>query len=113
MSSMADIYKAAINFASYFDKLSTWFMKLGSYCPRYAEYQFLFADAPGLQKALCEFYATVIRFCTRSIQIVQRTGMSFFLNLVISLNSQGPISLGPKITPEYPLLSCSNLDLRS
>lgn len=97
-----DNHKAASNYASYFDKLSKWFIKLEGCCPRYAEYQFLFADAPGLQKALCEFYATVIRFCTRSIKIVQRTGKFTILNLVSSSRSKiqlfgSYVTFGPEI----------------
>lgn len=90
--SSTDIYKAASNFASYFDKLSKWFIKLESCFPRYTEYQFLFGGAPRLQRALCEFYATVIRFCQKSIQIVQRTGEVLFFLCLYSKESAAELT---------------------
>jgi hypothetical protein len=44
------------------------------YCPRYSEYHVLYPDSLRLQKALTSFYATVVRFCTRAIQVIERTG---------------------------------------
>lgn len=66
--------KAVSNFSSYFDKLSEWFMKLRNDCPRFSEYQLLYADAPSLRLALSAFYATVIKFCQHAIGSLQRTG---------------------------------------
>ncbi len=60
----------------YFDKLSEWFMRLGTACPRYAEYQGLFSQSARLQKALDAFYATIVRFCGRAVQIMERSGMA-------------------------------------
>ncbi|MCJ1347169.1 hypothetical protein MMC31_005390 [Peltigera leucophlebia] len=48
------------NYASYFDKLSALFMSFSKYCPRYSDYQILYADSAGLQAAVCNFYAVVI-----------------------------------------------------
>ena len=65
---------AATNFSSYFDKLSECFMRLRKDCPRLSEYHILYRDSPRLQKALSQFYATVIRFCQHTIRITQRKG---------------------------------------
>lgn len=65
---------AVSNFASFFNQLSEWFMELRKICPRFSEYQVLFGDYPGLQTALCSFYATVVRFCRRALEVTQRTG---------------------------------------
>lgn len=92
---LTDSHKAASNFASFLDKLSKLFIRLESCCPRYAEYQFLFSNAPGLQNALCVFYATVVRFCAKSIQIVQRPGEIIFSSLiVICCRADGSTSKG-------------------
>jgi hypothetical protein len=69
--------KAVNNITSFFDKLSECFLRLRNSCPRYSEYQLLFGDSVRLQKALCAFYATVIKFCTRTIQIIETPGMYF------------------------------------
>ena len=66
--------QAVSNVSSYFDKLSEWFMKLQNDCPRFSEYQLLYADAPRLQSALSGFYATIVRFCQHAIESLQRTG---------------------------------------
>ncbi|MCJ1346754.1 hypothetical protein MMC31_004972 [Peltigera leucophlebia] len=42
------------NYASYFDKLSTLFMSFSKHCPRYSEYQILYADSVGLRTAVEE-----------------------------------------------------------
>jgi hypothetical protein len=51
-------------------------MKLGSICPRFSEYQGLFSHCVRLQKALEAFYATVVRFCGRALQVMERSGWS-------------------------------------
>ena len=58
--------KAANNVASYFDKLSTLFMKLGLTCPRFTEFGYLYPASARLQNALCEYYGAVIRLCKHS-----------------------------------------------
>ncbi|KAI9766767.1 MAG: hypothetical protein M1839_004771 [Geoglossum umbratile] len=63
------------NFSSYFDKLSTMFMNLRSHCPIYSEYQILYPCSARLQTALCTFYATVVHFCKKAIEVIQRKGV--------------------------------------
>ena len=73
----SNLLKAVNNITSFFDKLSECFLRLRNSCPRYSEYQLLFGDSARLQKALCAFYATIIKFCTKAIQIVEAPGMYF------------------------------------
>ncbi|MCJ1239019.1 hypothetical protein MMC14_007012, partial [Varicellaria rhodocarpa] len=71
----ANTVETVSNFASYFDKLSEWFMKLGKFCPRLSEYQILYASSTRLQAALSNFYATVIQFCKQAMEVIQRGGI--------------------------------------
>ncbi len=73
--------------ASYYDKLSEWFMKLGTLCPRLSEWQNLFPNSVALQKALDAFYATVIQFCTRAVQVLDCTGK----RITVALPCQRPL----------------------
>ncbi len=41
-------------------------------CPRFAEYQALYPASPGLQTALCDFHASIIRCCKHAVEITQR-----------------------------------------
>lgn len=63
-----DILKAVNNIVSFFDKLSEVFLRLGGCCPKYSEYQSLFADSIRIQTALCKFYASIVNFCTQAIK---------------------------------------------
>ncbi|KAK8143495.1 hypothetical protein G3M48_007169 [Beauveria asiatica] len=51
----------AVNFASYFEALSSLFMTVSRQCPRFAEYQALYPASTRLQRALCDFHASIIR----------------------------------------------------
>ena len=62
------------NYASYFDKLSALFMRVSKHCPRYSEYQILYADSVGLRVAVRNFYATVINCCTHAVQLISNSG---------------------------------------
>ncbi|KAI9789088.1 MAG: hypothetical protein M1816_006338 [Peltula sp. TS41687] len=66
----------ASNFASFFDKLSEWLLKIRTCCPRYSEYQALFAQSSRLQNALDAYYAVIVRFCAKTIQVTGRTGFA-------------------------------------
>ncbi len=73
--------------ASYYGKLSEWFMKLGTLCPRLSEWQSLFPNSAALQKVLDAFYATVIQFCRRAVQVLGRTGK----RKIVTQNNQKPL----------------------
>lgn len=62
------------NNASYFEKLSALLMSFSKHCPRYSEYQVLYADSVGLRVAVCNFYAVVIDCCTEAVQVISKSG---------------------------------------
>ncbi|KAH0170918.1 hypothetical protein KCU67_g2421, partial [Aureobasidium melanogenum] len=64
----------ASNFTSYFDRLSALLMAIGKRCPRFQAYQKLYGASPDLQKALCEFYAVVVRCCEKVVRTDHHTG---------------------------------------
>lgn len=68
--------KIAINFASYYEAFSKLFMGFASHCPRFSMYQALYPSSVRLQKALCDFHASIIRCCKHAVQVAQRTCLS-------------------------------------
>ncbi|KEY68152.1 hypothetical protein S7711_08340 [Stachybotrys chartarum IBT 7711] len=62
----------AVNYTSYFEALSSLFMSFSSYCPRFAEYQALYPASTRLQKALCDFHASIVRCCKHAVEAIQR-----------------------------------------
>ncbi|KAI9740236.1 MAG: hypothetical protein M1834_004814 [Cirrosporium novae-zelandiae] len=73
---------AASNFSDYFEKLSAQFAQLGSYFPRFNEYDRLFANSTRLQRALADFYAVVVIFCSRALGVIQEKGIKQFANSI-------------------------------
>ncbi|KAH0551737.1 hypothetical protein GP486_007045, partial [Trichoglossum hirsutum] len=53
------------------------FMNLRNHCPIYSEYQILYPSSTRLQTALCTFYATVVHFCKKALEVIQRKGEPF------------------------------------
>jgi hypothetical protein len=51
-------------------------MTIGKRCPRFQEYQKLYGGSTDLQKALCEFYAVVVRCCEQAVLAIRNTGES-------------------------------------
>ncbi|KAJ6016755.1 hypothetical protein N7451_000134 [Penicillium sp. IBT 35674x] len=51
----------------YYEAFSELYMKLGGLFPRWTEYQVLYKTSTQLQAALCDFYASVIRYCTHVV----------------------------------------------
>ncbi|KAK2471615.1 hypothetical protein H9L39_16606, partial [Fusarium oxysporum f. sp. albedinis] len=68
----ANSLQIAVNYTSYFESLSALFMELGNQCPRFAEYQALYMASTRLQKALCDFHASIIRCCKHVVEAIQR-----------------------------------------
>ncbi|KAJ4266996.1 hypothetical protein NW762_003094 [Fusarium torreyae] len=59
----------AVNYTSYFEALSILFMESSQQCPRFAEYQALYATSTRLQKALCDFHASIIHCWREQLKI--------------------------------------------
>lgn len=71
---------AASNVTTYFDKVTSMIMAIGKFCPIYEQFGQLFADSKDLQRALCEYYAVVIRLCTQVMKISQRRSVAHFFS---------------------------------
>ncbi|KAH0489354.1 hypothetical protein TgHK011_009786 [Trichoderma gracile] len=56
---------------SYYERLSKNFMELGRLFPRRQAYQIHYSSSTQLQKALCGFYASFLRYCKRTVQAAQ------------------------------------------
>jgi hypothetical protein len=74
----------ASNVASYFDKITTLIMKVGRSCPTYKQFGLLYPGSVGLQKALCEYFSIVIRFCIKIIEVSQRSGVMQVLSPIFN-----------------------------
>ncbi|KAF4873482.1 Ankyrin repeat and KH domain-containing protein 1 [Colletotrichum siamense] len=72
--------QVVLNFASYYERVSDLFMQFSRDCPRFAEYQALFPNSPGLQKAVCDFNASIIYCCKHVIQAIQRPWQTHLRN---------------------------------
>ncbi|EQB44797.1 hypothetical protein CGLO_16412 [Colletotrichum gloeosporioides Cg-14] len=69
-----------LNFASYYERVSDLFMQFARDCPRFAEYQALFPNSPGLQKAICDFNASIIYCCKHVVEAIQRPWQTHLRN---------------------------------
>ncbi|MCJ1424468.1 hypothetical protein MMC29_002356 [Sticta canariensis] len=79
-SSIKIVVQAAMNFASYFEKLSKRFALLSTYCPRLSAYEKLFKESTRLQTSLSDFYALVVKFCAKALEVIQKKGVKRFVN---------------------------------
>lgn len=69
----------ACNIASYFDKITVMIMTVGKYCPTYQQFGQLYPSCVGLQLALCEYYAIIVRLCMKVLEISRRTAIAQIL----------------------------------
>lgn len=74
----------ASNIASYFDKVTGLIMAISKFCPTYQQFGQLYPGCVGLQNALCEYYAIVVRLCVKIIEIERRTAISQIVSSVFS-----------------------------
>ncbi|KAK5242634.1 hypothetical protein LTR11_011737 [Exophiala xenobiotica] len=75
---------AASNIGSFFGKVTHLIMEVGKFCPAYTSFAHLYPSSVELQSALCRYYASVIRLCTKIIAILQRSSVVHALTSVIS-----------------------------
>jgi hypothetical protein len=75
---------AASNVSSYFEKVSHFIMTIGRTCPTYQEFGSLYPGEAGLQTALCDYYAVVVRLCTKIVEVSQRSGLKQLFLPIIS-----------------------------
>lgn len=62
----------ALEWASYFEKLSTLLMDVGRSSPRYQELGVLYSASTALRKVLCEYMVLVIDLCKKTVLFLQR-----------------------------------------
>lgn len=74
---------AASNIFSYFDKVTSFIMNIGKFCPAYQKFGYLFPDCMELQSALCEYYGVVIRLSTKIIEVMQKSSVVQVLSSVL------------------------------
>lgn len=60
---------SATSVASSFEEVTRMMMAIGKLCPTYQQYGPLHPNNIGLQRALCDFYSIIIRFCLKIIEI--------------------------------------------
>ena len=64
--------KLASAFSSYFDQLSTLFMRIGRTCPRYQDFGLLYPESKRLQSALCEYFVVIVHLCKRTVLFLKK-----------------------------------------
>lgn len=74
----------ASNVVSYFDKVTSMIMNLGRSCPTYQQYSQLYPGCKGLQRALCNYYATVVQLCIKIIEVSKRTVITQTLSSIFN-----------------------------
>jgi 5-methylcytosine-specific restriction endonuclease McrBC regulatory subunit McrC len=65
----------ATNFSEYFEKLSKRLHNLSYLFPRMREYEKIFRNSSRLQQAMSTFYAIVVVFFTKSLEVLQERGI--------------------------------------
>lgn len=75
---------ASSNISSFFGKVTKMIMEISKFCPAYASFGNLYPDSIELQNALCAYYASVIRLCTKIMTVLQRSAVSHALSSVLS-----------------------------
>ena len=64
----------AMNFPNYFEKMVKSFSQLSTYCPQLNTYEKLFKESTRLQTSLSNFYALIVIFCTKTLEVKLEKG---------------------------------------
>ncbi|KAJ5387173.1 hypothetical protein N7509_009714 [Penicillium cosmopolitanum] len=75
---------SASNISSYFEKVTSMIMEIGKTCPRYQQFGQLYPGCTGLQRELCEYYATIVRLCIKIVESCRRAPVSQILSSVFN-----------------------------
>ncbi|KAF8464885.1 hypothetical protein BDZ91DRAFT_783484 [Kalaharituber pfeilii] len=73
----------AQNYVQYFSCLTKLFKRLGILCPIFKEFQELWPQHQGLQDAVFEYYAQMVRFCTDALAFLRRSSTSMILRALL------------------------------
>ncbi|KAJ5970321.1 uncharacterized protein N7479_000239 [Penicillium vulpinum] len=74
----------ASNITSYFDKVTSMIMAIGRSCPTYQQFGHLYPGCAGLQRGLCDYYATIVQLCIKIIEISKRTAVTQVLSSIFN-----------------------------
>ncbi|KAJ5717688.1 hypothetical protein N7488_003334 [Penicillium malachiteum] len=58
--------------AALFDKVTNMIMEIGKACPTYKKFGQLYPDYVDLQRALCDYFAIIVRLCIKIIEVSRR-----------------------------------------
>jgi Cdc6-like AAA superfamily ATPase len=72
----------ASNVAAYFDKVTSMIMAIGKSCPTYQKFGQLYPGCVGLQRALCDYYAIIVKLCIKIIEVSRRTAITQTLTAI-------------------------------
>lgn len=72
------------NISTYFDKVTSLIMHIGKACPLYGQFGHLYPGCNELQKSLCEYYAIIVRLCTKVIEIHGRAPATQILSSIFN-----------------------------
>lgn len=75
---------SASNISSYFEKVTSMIMQIGKTCPKYQQFGQIYPVCVGLQRELCEYYATIVHLCIKIIEIGRRAPVSQILSSVFN-----------------------------
>lgn len=60
-----------------FENMIESFAQLSICCPRLNTYQELFKESTRLQTSLSDFFALIVKFCTKAMEIISEKGTSY------------------------------------
>ena len=66
-----------MNFPNYFEKLVKGFAQLSTCCPQLNTYEKLFKESTRLQTSLSDFYALIVLFCIKALEVNLEKGTSY------------------------------------
>lgn len=69
-------FQAAMNSPKCLEKMVESFAQLSIYCPGLNTYEKLFKESTRLQTSLSDFYALIVKFCTRMLEVIPEKGTS-------------------------------------
>ena len=70
--SRLDIQLASSANSTYFDQLSTLFMRIGLTCPRYQDFGLLYPVSTRLQSALCQYFVVIVCLCKQAVLVSKK-----------------------------------------
>ncbi|KAF8465390.1 hypothetical protein BDZ91DRAFT_237092 [Kalaharituber pfeilii] len=73
----------ATNYFRYFSSLTDLLERLGTLCPIFKEFQDLWPHHPGLQDAVFEYYAQIVKFCSDALMFLRMSSTTMILRALL------------------------------